>query len=828
MIFPLRYAHGNVLIGHGGHAAGLYRLGTTSYPYLPTGEKWALQRRLQRLAHTIGADFSLWRVNRAYPAEEYVAHTASLLDERHQEPRTWESFLEGHEARLRELGSHIPEVYLAVSLAKSAPHGFGSGLVRNVDRLRRRVQELAGIGLASPISGDYLSGLTVREQRVYERLNSVLALRRARTIELQWLLRRAASRGIAEPDLDIHWQPDALIVKRSSGSGVVFEPLGHDLYQCVNAPITERPQSLVIDSEQGRSYQAMLALGSLADAPEFPGATAEALFAPLEALGFPVDAVLHAQWLGNRQALVQVRKRIADVEHAYQEQLQGAAHGPGLLAGEDRVLAREYEAQLQAGGHPPMLYAQISLALGARSEQELERRVDLLKEQYGDIQVHRPVGLQRRMFFEHLPRADGWCGMRDYTQQLTVEQFGGMVATATRTVGSARGPYLGYTPTGARLPVRFDPAQAPREDRASGVLLIGTLGSGKTVASQAISYAAQRRGSLIVDFDPKPDHGWQNLPDLTGQLQVVELSGDPSQQGRLDPLAIGLEDMREELACSYLLELLPGASGRWENAVSLAVKDAVREGSHSLLRVVELLHDSERAGAREAGEALEVIRDFGLARLGFGDGSAADSTTQAAVTTIRMPGLSLPEPSAARDAYTRAERVSVATLSLVAAYALRLISNDRSRHKVVGLDEIWFLLASPQGRQIINRLVRLGRAFNATLLLGTHRIGDLGHLADLIGVVFVFGQDSDDAARAALSFIGLDATRELVGLIREFRAGRCLMRDLHGRVGEVQIDLVHPHLLAAFQTTPGKPARTGQTASPGQPASTGGSQGAHP
>ena len=97
----------------------------------------------------------------------------------------------------------------------------------------------------------------------------------------------------------------------------------------------------------------------------------------------------------------------------------------------------------------------------------------------------------------------------------------------------------------------------------------------------------------------------------------------------------------------------------------------------------------------------EVIRDFGLARLGFGDGEATDVQAAMPVTTIRMPGLSLPEPGAARDTYTRAERVSVATLSLVAAYALQLISGDRSRHKIVGLDEIWFLLASPQGRQII-------------------------------------------------------------------------------------------------------------------------------
>ena len=399
--------------------------------------------------------------------------------------------------------------------------------------------------------------------------------------------------------------------------------------------------------------------------------------------------------------------------------------------------------------------------------------------------------------------------MRDYVQQLTVEQFGGMVATATRTVGSGRGPYLGYTPTGAPLPVRFDATQAPRESRASAVLLIGTLGSGKTVAAQTIEYAAERRGSLVVDFDPKPDHGLHKLAELGERVGVLELSGDPAQQGKLDPLAIGLEDLREELACSYLLELLPGPSSTWENAVSLAVKDTVREGSRSLSRVVELLLTSDRAGARDAGEALEVIRDFGLARLGFGDGQTTGIEAVKPVTTIRMPGLSLPEPSAARDTYTRAERVSVATLSLVAAYALQLISGDRSRHKVVGLDEIWFLLASPQGRQIINRLVRLGRAFNATLLLGTHRIGDLGDLADLIGVVLVFGQDSDEAASAALRFIGLEPTRELIGLVRELRAGRCLMRDLSGRVGEVQVDLVYPHLLQAFQTTPGQ-QRTAQ------------------
>ena len=223
---------------------------------------------------------------------------------------------------------------------------------------------------------------------------------------------------------------------------------------------------------------------------------------------------------------------------------------------------------------------------------------------------------------------------------------------------------------------------------------------------------------------------------------MLELSGAPEHRGKLDPLAIGLAELREELASSYLLELLRDPPPAWENAIDRAVRDAVRAGERSLLSVVERLQAQRPRRAREAGEALEVVSDFGLARLGFGAGEAAGLEAASSVTTIRTPGLTLPEPGTSRETYTRAERVSVATLSLIAALALRLISDDRSRHKLVLLDEAWFLLASTQGRSLLNRLVRLGRSLNATILLATQRLADLGDLSELVGTYFLFGQDS--------------------------------------------------------------------------------------
>jgi hypothetical protein len=796
--FPLRYARQNVLIGRGGEAAALYRVRTLSYPWLPASEKWALLHRLENLVALLGADLSIWRVARSYPADRYAADLAGLADPRHADAERWGSYLGFQQEQLASLDSRDPEVYLAISLTEGRG---GGGPLRSVGRARRRLEDLAGVGTPSPIPVGELRTLAEAERRAFGRAASAIDLRRATTSELQWLLRRAACRGLGEPVLERSWEPDALILGGEDAE-VSYEPLESDLWSLANAPMREEPgraPSLVVESELGDSHQAFLCLGQLAEEAEFPG-SAELLFAPLEGVG-PVDAVLHADLVANREALAQVRRRVLDAEHSYREQLVGSPTGPGALAEEDRELAREYEAILSSVARPPMLRASISLAVGAPDPETLEARVTLLRERYGEVALHRPRGLQHALFMDHLPRPDGGA-VADYRRQMTAEQLAATVPLASAAVGSEGGVYLGFDPVAGR-PVRFDPTEAPRDSRPSAVLLTGTLGSGKTIAAQAIAHAALLRGSLVIDFDPKPDHRLDELPDLRGEVRVLELSADPEHRGKLDPLAIGLPELREELSSSYLLELLRDPPPSWEVAIDRAVRDAVRAGEERLPGVVGRLREVDAPGAHEAAEALEVISDFGLARLGFSGGAEPEDVAVSNLTTIRMPGLNLPEPGTERSAYTRSERVSVATLALVAALALKLISGDRSRHKLVVLDEAWALFASSQGRALLNRLVRLGRAFNATILLVSQRVEDLGELSQLVGVSLLFGQDSARAAAAGIEAIGLDPDEGgLAQRLTEYRRGRCLMRDLDGRVGEVQVDAL-PSLLAALDTSPG-------------------------
>ena len=402
--FPLRYARRNVLIGPGGEAAALYRADTIAYPFLPTAREVGAaaaagalrpprRRRLLDLAGPARLSGRALRARARRPRRRAP-----------RRPRGLAALPGGPRGAAARAPLPRPG-----GLRRRLPGGGSGGpsALRSFGRLRRRVEELAGVGGPRPISGAELEALAAAEQRTFDRLSGAIAL--AAGID------RASCNGCFAA------RPVAASPSPSSRTALGARRAGRRRARRLESPTsrwstisgaarTRRPArtpasrpSLEVEAEEGTSYQAFLCAGSLAEEAEFPGA-AELLFAPAEDAGFPVDAVLHAQWVGNREALGQVRKRILDVEHAYREQFEGAS-GPGVLAEEDRELAREYEAILQSSAHPPMLRASISLAVGAPDREELERRVTALRERFGDVSLHRPRGLQHALFADHLPAA---------------------------------------------------------------------------------------------------------------------------------------------------------------------------------------------------------------------------------------------------------------------------------------------------------------------------------------------------------------------------------------------------------------------------------------
>jgi hypothetical protein len=393
---------------------------------------------------------------------------------------------------------------------------------------------------------------------------------------------------------------------------------------------------------------------------------------------------------------------------------------------------------------------------------------------------------------------------------LTTEQVAAMMPTATHAVGSQKGFYLGYTLTGSRQPVRFNLREGSESDRNTTILSVGALGSGKTTLDQKLKYEGFLLGARVIDCDPKGDHRFHLLEDVAPHVECVTLRPDPALRGVLDPLRVAPEHLRQEVAVSFLRDLLPArANPTWETAVVAAVDRVVsRAHAPTCLEVVNALKEGDATEAH-VGDVLAVYARSGLTQLGFADPAVrlpALGNSQVTYLPIRdLPG---PEPGMRRSEYSQAERVGEQLVRLIAMFAMHMMGSERERLKLFSFDEGWRLLGDPAGRALLASLQRMGRSELAVPIISTQLVtdalvGERESLENLIGATFVFGMRSEAEAARALALIGLDPDDgALRRSLLELEAGRCLLRDHRGRIEAIQVDVVVPSLLRALSTTP--------------------------
>jgi AAA-like domain len=796
---PHHFLTGNLILRTPTDAWAIYELEGQSYPGLPDARKVELGERLEALAYVLETDFQILRICRAFDALAYERAALTTLDPRHGRGAAFSRHLAEHRSTLEERGATRTEIYLAVRLDQAPPGAF-AGLAGDLAAGWRALAERLGLEDGAGAGRNDLEGMRAAEEVVHERVLGYLDARPIGPRRVADLIRRAYTRGLGEPDVDDAFAPQALAFLDPDG-GERFRPYAHDLMRLHESRVTIGLRSLVVDSERGRAHQAYLVLGAMPEEAAVPGPSAELMFAPLE-LGFPVDATLSVSHLPNREARRLLARRKVDADQIAREEEAGE-HGPTVEGAERPALARELEGVLGGGDRPPLLRTALVLSVGAAGEKELQERVERLRESYGRVQLHRPAGEQHRLFISTLPAAP--FPLPEYREHLLPDQVGAMVPHAVSQVGSRAGPYIGHTLTGSRSPVCFDLAEASQTSRPPTCLLAGSLGSGKTILLELLLWQAFLQGSgPIVDIDPKGDHRLDALPGVGEVTETIELSGSERHRGLLDPLRVGSEETREDLAYSFLTSILPGpVPPLWQTRLRTAISDAVAAGARNSGEVVRRLSGSGDADAVEVARAIEIHGRGGLAKLGLGTGQeSAPDPADAEVVSLRIAGLTLPLAGTARADLLEEERIGLAVLRLLAAYALRLCASDPGRHSVLAMDEAWALLADSQGRALLERISRLGRSQNLTPILATQMLGDAAELEPLVGAFFAFGVETADEARRALALLRLDpedetAQRRLIG----HRAGRCHMRDFSGQVAAIQIE-PPSWMLERLDTTP--------------------------
>ena len=810
---PITFIYGNCVFGSGlddGWAA--FRVQTSAYAWSSEADKHARLIGLVGALESLEADLQILRVSRRWhlDAEEREADrrapgsggaVAAGAGARAEYVRAQTRGLEGRE-------SSQPVVFLLASLREPERDvaSFLSGVASQ--HPRRLIQELrraVSPGNRRMMSVQELERARAAAELAHARVGDFLEVRPARMRELQWLIRRGFCRGVGEPEVDGLHEPRALAFECNGRA--VLAPLEGDVMRWSDGVVEHRGRSLVVDSEQGRSWQAQLVLGALPERMDFPGARAELMFAPAESLPFAIDVSLNARFLPNELAIRIARRRVQDADQILRAESDGE-QGASDLGLERTQEARDLLSYLQAASRPPLLRATVCVAVAAASEAQLERRVEMCRRAFGEVRMHRPLGDQLQLFLQHLPGQR--TRLAGYDDTLTTEQVAAMMPTATHRVGSDGGFYLGHTLSGSRQPVHFNMREGSESNRNTALLCVGALGTGKTTLAQKLEYEGFLEGARVIDCDPKGDHRFHLLEEVQPHVELLTLRPDPKLRGMLDPLRIAPAHLRQDVTVSFLRDLLPGrAEPTWETSLVAAVDRVItrcREPTCS--EVVRALREGDEIDLRVA-KALEVYSRSGLTQLGFAHADVrlpAVGTRQ--VTYLPIRDLPAPEPGVRRAEYSQSERVGQQIVRLIAIFAMHLMSSERERLKVFSFDEGWRLLGDPVGRTLLSSLQRMGRSEMAVPIISTQLVtdalvGDGSSIENLLGATFVFGMRSEAEAGRALALLGLDPEdRGMRQTLLSFEAGSCLMRDHRGRVEAVQIDLVLPQLRRAFSTTP--------------------------
>ena len=585
----------------------------------------------------------------------------------------------------------------------------------------------------------------------------------------------------------------------------------YDLIRPTRCVIEENQRYLRLEHEDKESYVSYFTVNAIVGELDFP--SSEIFYFQQQQFTFPVDTSMNVEIVENRKALTTVRnkkKELKDLDnHAYQA---GSETSSNVVDALDSVDELETDLDQSKESMYKLSYV---IRVSAPDLDELKRRCDEVKDFYDDLNVKlvRPAGDMLGLHSEFLPASKRY--INDYVQYVKSDFLAGLGFGATQQLGETTGIYMGYSvDTGRNVYLQPSLASQGVKGTVTNALasaFVGSLGGGKSFCNNLLVYYSVLFGGQAVILDPKAERGnWkETLPEIAHEINIVNLTSDKDNAGLLDPFVIMKNVKDAESLAIDILTFLTGISSRDGEKFPVlrkAVRSVTQSDKRGLLHVIDELRREDTPIARNIADHIDSFTDYDFAHLLFSDGTVENAISlDNQLNIIQVADLVLPDKDTTFEEYTTIELLSVSMLIVISTFALDFIHSDRSIFKIVDLDEAWAFLNVAQGETLSNKLVRAGRAMQAGVYFVTQSSGDVAKesLKNNIGLKFAFRSTDINEIKQTLEFFGIDKDDENnQKRLRDLENGQCLLQDLYGRVGVVQIHPVFEELLHAFDTRP--------------------------
>lgn len=563
-------------------------------------------------------------------------------------------------------------------------------------------------------------------------------------------------------------------------------------------------------------------------------------------LPFPVDLSLHFEIIDPDRAEKELSRPISDAENQEAEDRDAEVRPDDITAIQQQEL-RQVKTRVRMQ-REPIAFWQAVFAVYDTDKDALRSKVTKLIRHYKDIQftLECPRDDQRELFYQSFPGSEVL--VEDWIHRTDTKYLAAAMPWLSSTVGDRAdqyGIYQGYTVTRDNnghpqrsLPMFHDLQNVvDAEGKAPVEIVSGNPGSGKTV-SRGLKpvYEDALRGVTQFVWDPKGDfepmHLYASRMFLDpAKVKWIDLS-DPTASVSLDAFAIAEVDPTRNIderqtAASDVLRALcgdyitdPQRGLIFRDLIDQAVSTVLRHEKESgvqptMKRVLDVMGQWRRGEfgdteilatdindwqscSRMLHDNLLNIEKDTFGRLLFLDPGASGSMKMARGDLIIFVAKQM-RVREDNEEHTRATRIADVISGLMTDFIRSLlILRPADEVKAATFDEWHVIRRSSRAPALMDWMRRMGRSRRCMVRQMSQSAKDFDKGS--VSTIWCGYCQDDDSAIASCNLLGIEPSASNKGLLMALQPGQFLHRDVHGRVGMVQIDIWDPWLLERFNT----------------------------
>lgn len=672
------------------------------------------------------------------------------------------------------------------------------------------------------------------EGQIFSRVNKQCKIERIDEKEIEKLIKSPFWYGISTPP----------IKEKTSGKkkGTIITKNGREyirphtkeilrLTECdinISHPRRIRIRQLHKGKER-TAYQAYLQVADTDDS-NVPGG--EWLYYLKENIDFPIFTSIRGKKRTNKIAREELGKKQREIEDQEKHILENPNVDMPIdvMEQKEEAIVMEYDLKTKK---MPLYHTTIIIVVAAETVDELEKRIESIRNVLDDVPTEVPAGDQWLLMNECMLGGEQFS--RDYVLKCTPDYLALATPGASHEVGDDNGVYAGITGS-LNKPVYIAPWLPSLINKPPNATATGSQGGGKSFAIDLIALKTIKQyGAKGLFIDPKGDRiYWErDLKSFEDQVAVTVFTGSEEDFGRLDPFVMmasykGRKDYHKMIneasllamdICMFLLSI-----DRKDPRLMIlvkAVQRVVKGDKHSMTQIIRELekmsHESSENNdvmkanlCGDMAESLNSYKTLAFSGMLFGEGHEKGVDFSKQVNVVSIENLIFPDDKKKPEDYDFQEIIGYACLLGLTGYMKKFIMMDKSL-KITVVDESTVLEATPAGRNTKNKAHAMARALNSPAWFIAQSVKHLGddQVRNNIAYKFQFKSTDPTEIDRILDYFKLEKNEENINLISNLSTGVCLFQDHNGQTAVLAIDYVYQEYFKALDTRPGSEKEAG-------------------